>query len=75
MKSFEIFLLLNVRTMANNFSLSYVLNQFLHIVMFGMKGFYISASGAILGHHGPLVSSSHNVFYPIWHLVFILNAL
>ena len=24
--------------------------------MFGMKGFYVSASGAIQGHHGPLVS-------------------
>ena len=23
--------------------------------MFGMKGFYVSASGAIQGHHGPLV--------------------
>ena len=23
--------------------------------MFGMKGFYISASGAIQGYHGPLV--------------------
>ena len=31
-----------------------VLNQFPSIVMFGMKGFYI-ASGAIQGHHGPLV--------------------
>ena len=25
------------------------------IVMFGMKGFHISAIGAIQGHHGPLV--------------------
>ena len=23
--------------------------------MFGMKGFHVSASGAIQGHHGPLV--------------------
>ena len=23
--------------------------------MFGIKGFYVSASGAIQGHHGPLV--------------------
>ena len=44
--------------MANNFSLcsgSYVLNQFPSIVMFDMKGFHLSASGAIQGHHGPLV--------------------
>ena len=24
--------------------------------MFGMKGFHVSASGAIQGHHGPLVN-------------------
>ena len=44
--------------MATNFSLSlgtYVLNKFPSIVTFGMKGFYISASGALQGHHGPLV--------------------
>ena len=44
--------------MATNFSPSqgsYVLNQFPSIVMFGMKGFYISARGVIEGHHGPLV--------------------
>ena len=46
--------------MATNFSPckgSYVLNQFpsnVH-VMFGMNGFHVSASGAIQGHHGPLV--------------------
>ena len=34
---------------------SYVLNQFPSDVMFGMNGFHISASGAIQGHHGPLV--------------------
>ena len=34
---------------------SYVLNQFPRNVMFGMNGFHISASGAIQGHHGPLV--------------------
>ena len=33
---------------------SYVLNQLASIVMFGMKEFYVSASGAIQGHHGPL---------------------
>ena len=58
MKSFEILLLLNIRTMASNFSPcwgSYVLNRFPRIVMFGMKGFHVSASGAIQGHHGPLV--------------------
>ena len=34
---------------------SYVSNQFPSNVMFGMNGFHISASGAIQGHHGPLV--------------------
>ena len=30
--------------------------------MFGMKGCYVSASGAIQGHYGPLVSSpEHNI--------------
>ena len=45
--------------MATNFSPckgSYVLNQFTSNVMFGMNGFHVSASGAIQGHHGPLVS-------------------
>ena len=37
---------------------SYVLNQFPSNVMFGMNGFHISASGAIQGHHGPLVTST-----------------
>ena len=44
--------------MATNFSPckgSYVLNQFPINVMFGMNGFHVSASGAIQGHHGPLV--------------------
>ena len=44
--------------MATNFSPckgSYVLNQFPSNVMFGMNGFHASASGAIQGHHGPLV--------------------
>ena len=34
---------------------SYALNQFPSDVMFGMNGFHVSASGAIQGHHGPLV--------------------
>ena len=34
---------------------SYVLNQSPSNVMFGMNGFHVSASGAIQGHHGPLV--------------------
>ena len=34
---------------------SYVLNQFPSSLMFGMKGFYISASGVTQDHHGPLV--------------------
>ena len=45
--------------MATNFSPckgSYVLNQFPSNVMFGMNGFHVSASGAIQGHHCPLVS-------------------
>ena len=51
-------MLLKIRTIATNFSPckgSYVLNQFPSNVMFGMNGFHISASGAIQGHHGPLV--------------------
>ena len=49
--------------MATNFSPckgSYVLNQFPSNVMFGMNGFRVSASGAIQGHHGPLVISFHH---------------
>ena len=45
--------------MATKFSpckVSYVLNQFPSNVMFGMNGFHVSASGAIQGHHGPLVT-------------------
>ena len=48
--------------MATNFSPckgSYVLNQFPSNVMFGMNGFHVSASGAIQGHHGPLVTCLH----------------
>ena len=44
--------------MATNFSPckgSYVINQFQSNVMFGMNRFHVSASGAIQGHHGPLV--------------------
>ena len=44
--------------MATNFSPckgSYVLNQFPSNVTFDMNGFHVSASGAIQGHHGPLV--------------------
>ena len=37
---------------------SFVLNQFPSNVMFGMNGFHLSASGAIQGHHGPLVSKA-----------------
>ena len=39
---------------------SYVLNQFPSNVMFGMNGFHVSASGAIQGHHGPLVYIVHS---------------
>ena len=51
-------MLLKIRIMATNFSPckgSYVLNQFPSNVMFGMNGCHVSASGAIQGHHGPLV--------------------
>ena len=47
--------------MATNFSPckgSYVLNQFPSNVMFDMNGFHVSASGAIQGHHGPLVDKT-----------------
>ena len=37
---------------------SYVLDQFPSIVMSGMNGFHVSASGAIQGHHGLLVFGS-----------------
>ena len=50
--------------MATNFSPckgSYVLDQFPSNVMFGMNGFHVSASGAIQGHHGPLVSMPSHV--------------
>ena len=50
--------------MATNFSPckgSYVLNQFPSNVMFGMNGFHVSASGAIQGHHGPLVFQNASV--------------
>ena len=49
---------------------SYVLNQFPSNVMFGMNGFLVSASGAIQGHHGPLVVSfnlaSANALNLVW---------
>ena len=38
-----------------------VLSQFPCIVSFGMKGFHVSASGAIQGYHGPLVKG-----YLLW---------
>ena len=63
--SFEIFLLQNIRTIATSFSpckRSYVLNQFPSNVMFGMNGFHVSASGAVQGHHGPLVFTKINQY-------------
>ena len=54
--------------MATNFSPckgSYVLNQFPSDVMFGMNGFHVSASGAIQGHHGPLVYNVSNILHDI----------
>ena len=59
--------------MATNFSPckgSYVLNQFPSNVMFGMNGFHVSDSGAIQGHHGPLVpfltmfSTLYGTYFP-----------
>ena len=41
---------------------SYVLNQFPSNVMFGMNGFHVSASGAIQGHHGPLVMLAIQIY-------------
>ena len=71
--------------MATNFSPckgSYVLNQFPSNVMFGINGFHVSASGAIQGHHGPLVFNfdqskillSGNVLRSLLYL-FLLTAL
>ena len=54
--------------MATNFSPckgSYVLHQFPSNVMFGMNGFHVSASGAIQGHHGPLVLYYYKESYTI----------
>ena len=54
--------------MATNFSPckgSYVLNQFPSNVMFGMNGFHVSASGAIQGHHGPLVYGKEMVPFDV----------
>ena len=65
--------------MATNFSPckgSYVLNQFPSNIMFGMNGFHVSASGAIQGHHGPLVvfvkvkNNVNKCFFPFSHYVF-----
>ena len=33
--------------------------------MFGMKGFYISTSGAIQGYHGPLISFSYYWYFEL----------
>ena len=54
--------------MATNFSPckgSYVSNQFPSNVMFGMNGFHVSASGAIPGHHGPLVEIALANFFSV----------
>ena len=58
--------------MATNFSPckgSYVLNQFPSNVMFGMNGFHVSASGAIQGHHGPLVTAFDHLENPRIHAI------
>ena len=63
--------------MATNFSPckgSYVLNQFPSNVMFGMNGFHVSASGAIQGHHGPLVyNTDKHEFSSIWKWITCCN--
>ena len=62
--------------MAANFSPckgSYVLNQFPRNVIFGMSGFHVSASGAIQGHHGPLVNFSASL--PQTSSVFYVSAV
>ena len=59
--------------MATNFSPckgSYVLNQFPSNVMFSMNGFHVSASGAIQGHHGPLVYFNRHPEFFIEHNYF-----
>ena len=70
--------------MATNFSPckgSYVLNQFPSNVMFGMNGFHVSASGAIHGHHGPLVLTERRagiayfVHYKTFHELGIFTSL
>ena len=50
---------------------SYVLNQFPSNVMFGMNGFHLSASGAIQGHHGPLVLVGQEIITNMDHADFI----
>ena len=63
---------------------SYVLNQFPSNVMFGMNGFHVSASGAIQGHHGPLVlvymtsllkTLSSKAFFLIVNLITFIHVL
>ena len=34
--------------------------------MFGRKGFHVSATGAIQGHHGPLVVLLQTPQYAVW---------
>ena len=48
---------------------SYVSNHFPSILMFGLKGFYMSASGVIQGHHDPLVIVSGKS-WDFSHLIF-----
>ena len=68
--------------MATNFSPrqgSYVLDQFPSIVMSGMKGFHVSASGVIQGHHGPLVKKVINgnllifIFIHVYIHILVIN--
>ena len=49
------FVLLNIRTMANNFLGVLCFKPVPKYCNIWYEGFYVSASGAIQGHHGPLV--------------------
>ena len=51
---------------------SYVLNQFPSNVMFGMNGFHLSASGAIQGHHGPLVYFITDKFCHLYNVPLVI---
>ena len=53
------------------------LNQLPSIVMFGMNEFYVSASGAIQGHYGPIVFLDSDCLpkYKEWIFYFLILVL